>query len=132
MAVLNCTPHTVAVYPESAFVRLEQTNPTSWVADGIKGAPLIEYPSHGVIRIATRINPVKLPIPGTHVQTYYGEVEGIPATATLEDWLIVSLPTQSMARQAGHPLASKMLAPHKVVRNRANTSEVLGCMGFSL
>ncbi len=138
MKVFNCTPHAIQIYSPADFVGLEQVNPTSWVADGVEGEPIAEYhPEDAPVRIATKTVAATIPgvihVLGEVVATEYGELTGVPEGFNpLQDWLIVSLPAQSMARQAGHPLASRMLAPYKVVRSRANGSVVLGCMGVTL
>ena len=137
--VLNLTPHPIKVYGASQFVNLEQLNPTTWVADGVEGEPLAaypeSYPGSGGARIATSVEEIRkvdaTDLPGVVVQTKYGEATGIPDWPTPDVSLIVSLPMQSMAIAAGHPLAKQMAAPYKVVRLRSNTSTVLGCMGFT-
>jgi hypothetical protein len=131
MTVFNLTPHDVNVYNQGQFIGLEQTNPTTWVADGVEGAPIALYPSNGVARIATKTVPFDLGMPGECVETSYGDANGIPDEATAADVFIVSLPMQSMSHAAGHPLASNMVAPYKVVRLRTDGSKVLGCMGFT-
>ena len=65
------------------------------------------------------------------VRTRYGELTGLDISITSEDILIVSLPTQSMAIASGHPLASQMASPYKVVRAKDNPSAVIGCLGLS-
>jgi hypothetical protein len=135
MSVINLTPHSVEVYAQSQFINLEQTNPTTWVADGVKGIPLASYDSEGVARIDTKVSHVAASdschLPGQIVVTEYGEASGIPEGTTNQDTLIVSLPMKSMAVASGHPLARVMISPYKVVRSRSNGSLVLGCMGFT-
>ena len=131
MAIINLCPHNFDVYNESQFTNLEQTNATTWVADNVEGKAVLSIPSSGSIRIATTTvegNPVQ-GIPT--VVTQYGEAVGIPNNVTNDDTLVVSLPAQSMAKAANHPLAAQMGSPYKVVRLRSNTSTVLGCMGLS-
>jgi predicted transcriptional regulator with HTH domain len=125
--VLNLTPHSVEVLLESQFLNLEKLNPTTWVADGVEGEPVRQYSSSGSLRIKTNTIAAEA-IDG--VETVYGDLEGLPEGYNGE-YMIVSLPAQSMAKQSGHPLASKMLAPYKAVRLRSNPSTVLGCMGFT-
>ncbi len=131
MRVINLTPHSVQVYSESQFVNLEQTNPTTWIADSVEGDPIADYPSEGVARISTQTDVIESPLPGITVSTVYGEATGIPSDLDGSEILIVSLPTQSMAKQEGLSLSTQMVAPYKVVRLRSNTSTVLGCMGFT-
>jgi hypothetical protein len=137
MAVINLTPHAVQVYAEGQFINLEQVNPTTWVADGVEGVPLAEYPSHGVARISTKTTPVESWDKDLHktgclfVKTEYGEATGIPEDLDYSETLIVSLPMQSMAKAAGLGTAHLMVSPYKVVRSRENGSLVLGCMGFT-
>ena len=131
MTVINLTPHAVHVYEASQFVGLEQSNPTTWLADGVIGDPIAEYPSNGVARIATQTRPVQSFLPGETVETAYEQATGIPEDLDGTEVLIVSLPMQSMARQAGLDSAGQMVAPYKVVRLRSNPSQVLGCMGFT-
>jgi hypothetical protein len=132
MAFINLTPHSVQVFAESQFNGLEQVNPTTWVADSVEGAPVVEFQSAGNLRIATKT--VKQPsIDGVlMVTTEYGKLVGLPDDAIKpEDRLIVSLPTKSMAVAANYSLAGQMVSPYKVVRSRKNGSLVLGCMGFT-
>lgn len=131
MRVINLTPHSVQVYAESQFVNLEQTNPTTWVADSVVDNPLAEYKSEGLARISVSTKPVESVLPGEIVATSYGEATGIPENVEKGDVLIVSLPMKSMAVASGHPLANQMVSPYKVVRSRENGSLVLGCMGFT-
>ena len=126
MAYINLTPHEVSLYSESQFLGLEQVNPTTWIADGVEGDALDAIPSEGCARISTSTQHIQ----GVLYRTTYGEATGIPSEPG-KDLLIVSLPMQSMAKASGHPLASQMVSPYKVVRLRSNTSQVLGCMGFT-
>ena len=130
MRIVNLTTHSIEVYNAEQFRNLVQANPTTWVADSVEGTPIAAYPSEGVARIAVSTSPIFSELPGEIVDTVYGEATGIPAE--IEDAiLIVSLPMQSMARQANHPLSHQMVAPYKVVRLRTNQGVVLGCMGFT-
>ncbi len=131
MTVMNLTPHAVYVYDASQFEGLEQPNPTTWLADGVTGKPKAEYPSDGVARISTSTKPLNSSLPGEVVETAYGKASGLPLNLDGTEALIVSLPMQSMARQAGLKASEKMVAPYKVVRLRSNPSQVLGCMGFT-
>ena len=131
MAIINLTPHSVQVYTPEQFVGLEQVNPTTWVADGVDGAPIAEYESAGVARIAVKTEKIHSDLPGETVTSVYGAATGLPTNQKPGDVMIVSLPMQSMARQAEIPGAYRMVAPYKVVRSRANGSVVLGCMGFT-
>lgn len=137
MTVFNCTPHDIDVYLEQSFAGLVQQNPTTWVADSVSEGEIIQcYKPSGLVRIAVKTiddEPLvtdrgDIPM----VATSYGELEGVPEDFNPEtDLMIVSLPAQSMAKASGHPYASRMVAPYKVVRDAANTSKVLGCMGFT-
>jgi hypothetical protein len=130
MKVINLTPHSVNVYREEQFRNLKQLNPTTWVADGVEGYS-VEYPSDGVARIDTDPKPVSSVLPGETVETIYGKATGIPEGLQGDEVLIVSLPMQAMAQQAGLDSAGQMVAPYKVVRLSTNKSQVLGCMGFT-
>lgn len=131
MSIVNLTPHSIQMYAEEQFVNLEQVSSTTWIADGVKGEPVREYPSRGEMRIsvstecAGKLDGVPL------VKTKYGDLVGIPHNLNEGDMLLVSLPTKSMASAAGHPLAPRMVCPYKVVRSRENGSTVLGSMGFT-
>lgn len=133
MRIINLTPHSIEVYASNQFVGLENTSPTTWIADSVKGDPLAQYPSEGVARISVSIEALQSHLPGEVVRTTYGEAVGIPQqladnTNTI---LIVSLPMKSMAMASGHPLAKRMVSPYKVVRGKQEGSPVLGCMGFT-
>lgn len=131
MAIINLTPHSIDIYPDDAFQNLEQLNPTTWVADSVnENMAYAVYPSDGVLRITTKTTEIHAVEGIPTVETVYGDLQGLPENYDGE-WMIVSLPCQSMAKQAGNPLAAKMLAPYNVVRLRSNTSQVLGCMGFT-
>lgn len=130
--IIAATNHDIHVYPEVAFVNLEQTNLTTWVADSVDESKIIaHFRSSGNARIDTKTQEVESVQGIPSVKTIYGELVGIPSIDPDEDVLIVSLPTQSMAKLANHPLAKAMASPFKVVRLRSNTSTVLGCMGLS-
>ena len=131
MRVINLVPVTVDVYNESQFINLERLNKITWVSDGTVGKAIATYPSQGSAWIDTEAVAVNSYLPGEVVQTTYGEATGIPDNLTGDEVLIVSLPMQSMAKSAGIPESIQMVAPYKVVRLRSNTSQVLGCMGFT-
>ena len=129
---VNLTPHSIEVYPESAFADLEQLNPTTWVADGVdKLQAIASFPSVGMARISTKTEEVGPLLGIPMVATTYGEATGIPNDLHLNSRLIVSLPMQSMAKASEHPMADQMVAPYRVVRSRSDGSVVLGCMGFT-
>lgn len=132
MTILNLTPHPINVYSETSFINLEKTNPTTWLADGVEGEGLAIFETVGSVRIATK-TVEQAPLGAIPVvATIYGVLEGVPKNAVLgEDTLIVSLPAQSMAKASGSEWADSMVSPYKVVRLRSNTSQVLGCMGFT-
>ena len=132
MELINLTPHSVEVYSEDQFIGLEQVNPTTWVANSVEGEPIASFPSVGCLRIQTQTvegDVLEGGIPT--VKTEYGELTGVPEGLGENDLMIVSLPVQSMAKQADPLLASRMVAPYKVVRSTENGSIVLGCMGFT-
>ena len=89
------------------------------------------YESVGSARIAVTTEPCDAVDGIPSVITVYGDAVGIPSNIQDDDILIVSLPMQSMAKSSGHPLASQMVCPYKVVRSAENGSLVLGCMGFT-
>jgi hypothetical protein len=133
---INLTPHSVQVYDLYQFKGLKEINPTTLVADGVEGDPILDLPSEGVARISCDTER-----DGSHdgipmFKTEYGELTGITpehclASLSEDVRFIVSLPTKGMAQQAGHPLASRMVSPFRVVRSSQNGSIVLGCMGFT-
>lgn len=131
MAIFNLCPHSFDLFREDQFVNLQQLNPTTWVADGVGGSPKLSFGSVGSIRIATTTVETEAVDGIPTVKTEYGDAIGIPEGVGATDILIVSLPAQSMAKAAGHPLAAQMGSPYKVVRLASNTSTVLGCMGLS-
>lgn len=133
---INLTPHSIQVYDLAQFKGLKEVNPTTLTADSVVGNPILDLPSEGVARIECSVEQ-----DGSHdgipmFKTKYGSLTGITSSHILlssdEDVLfVVSLPTKGMAQQAGHPLASKMVSPFRVVRSSENGSIVLGCMGFT-
>lgn len=131
MSIFNLCPHNFDLYEESQFEDLKQVNPTTWVADGVKGQARLSLLSAGQLRIKTSTIPNGDVEGVPTVKTQYGDLEGLPENVTDKDVLIVSLPAQSMAIASGHPLASRMASPYKVVRLASDTSKVLGCMGLS-
>lgn len=131
MAIRNLTPHAVDFYSASSFEGLEQLNPTTWVADSVSSPALLSVASEGMLRIATSTTEAE-PVAGIPtVVTVYGDVTGVPENVQADDVLVVSLPALSMATAAGHPLAKQMMSPYRVVRQRGNTSNVLGAMGLT-
>jgi hypothetical protein len=132
MKIWNLTPHNIDIFHPSQFIDLVSKGPTVLNADGFEGSPIASYPSMGEARIATYTEVVTTnPEMGEVVTTRYGEATGIPEGIESGDVIIVSLPMQSMAAAAGHPLAEQMASPYKVVRSAQNGSLVLGCMGLS-
>ena len=127
MAFINLTPHTVHIYQEDQFLNLQQTNPTTWVADGVEGSPLLELPSQGSVRISTSTVELDSVDGISMYETVYGEVTGVPDGLDEDDILVVSLPSlQAMKGQKYH-----VVSPYKVVRSRENGSVVYGAMGFT-
>lgn len=131
MRIINLTPHKIDIYPEENFVGLEQVNATTFVADSVNGEPTLIAESQGVARITTTTTELKTRNSIPFVKTTYGELTGIPDNVSEEDILVVSLPTKSNAMACDHPLARQMTSPYKVVRDKANTSNVLGCVGLT-
>ena len=129
--IINLTPHTISIYSEECFKGLEQSKPTVFLADAVEGEPILFLESSGVARITVSITEAGEKEGITFVKSEYGELIGIPPEITEEDILIVSLPTKSNALTSGHPLASQMVSPYKVVRQRSNSSNILGCIGLS-
>ena len=136
MKIINLTPHSISVFSAEQFTNLERLDATTWIADGTQGEALAFYPTPEVAaRISTSVKEVESDLPGEVVETTYGEATGIPENVSNLDFLIVSLPTKSMAVGSGHPRACQMYSPYKVVRLRGEdgkgTGTVLGCMGFT-
>ena len=130
MKLVNLTPHSIEVYVADQFEGLEQVNPTTWVADGVSGVPILARVSRGSLRISTSAIESD-PVEGVPIfQTSYGDLTGLPEE-TEGCLFIVSLPAQSMAKQSGHPLSNRMVAPYQVVWLKSNSSTVLGCMGLT-
>lgn len=133
MKFINLTPHAVSVYSPEAFHGLEQTTPTTWLADfvSLSVSPILWIDSSGEARISVKAETLE-PINGIpFVKTTYGELTGIPEEVKPDDILIVSAMTREAAKASGHALAAQMCSPSKVVRNRADTSQILGCMELS-
>lgn len=127
--IVNLTPHSVQVYSSESFVGLEQTNPTTWLADAVEGSPIATYESNGVARVKVSSADDE-PIAGVPtVKSIYGSIEGLPE---YQDgvFYIVSLPLISAALNTGRT-TKDLLSPYQVVRSRSNGSLVLGCMGFA-
>ena len=103
MALINLCQHSFDVYNESQFIGLEQTNPTTLIAEGVEGDAILSLPSVGSIRIATSTVEGEIINSIPTVKTQYGEAVGIPNNVTNDDTLVVSLRTQSIAKAANHP-----------------------------
>jgi hypothetical protein len=131
MAVINLTPHPIQIYSEQQFINLVEENPTTFVAEKVEGEAIAEFPTEGNARISVTTTDMPSKDGIVFVKSEYGELVGIPENVGSEDILIVSLPTKSNATAAGHPLAAQMVSPFKVVRDAANTSNVLGAIGLS-
>jgi hypothetical protein len=131
MAIINLTPHAIHIYAEESFVNLAQLNPTTFTAEGVEGEPIAIFESVGNARISVTTTDMPSKDGIVFVKSQYGDLTGIPENVASEDILIVSLPTKSNATAAGHPSATQMVSPYKVVRDAANTSNVLGAIGLS-
>ena len=128
MAYINLTPHSIDIYPEAAFTGLDRGSAES--VD--KSMALLTIPSSGVLRIGTSVEALsELPggIPADRV--VYSGLEGLPADVGESDLLVVSMPAQSYAHGVGHPLASQMVIPGGVIRQKGNGSVILGCTKLS-
>ena len=125
-------PHSFDVYNKEQFVNLEQTNTTTWIADGVEGEPIVSVPSQGSVRMATSTQELGVDNDGVPVyNTVYGEVSGFPTELNEGDVVLVSLPVVSMMKASGHPLSAFVASPYNAVRLRSNTSQVLGAMGYT-
>jgi len=125
-------PHSFDVYAKDQFVNLEQTNPTTWIADGVTGDAIVSVPSQGSVRMSTSTQ--ELCVDSNNIPVYntvYGEPSGFPTDLVEGDVVLVSLPVVSMMKASNHPLAAFVASPYKAVRLRSNTSNVLGCMGYT-
>ena len=130
--IRNFMPHSFDVYTQEQFVGLEQLNPTTWIADAVEGEAVISVPSEGSVRMATSTEELGVDSNGVPVyKTVYGEASGLPNDLVEGDVCIVSLPVVSMMNASGHPMAAFVASPYKAVRLRSNTSQVLGCMGYT-
>ena len=130
--IRNFMPHSFEVYPHIQYTNLEQTGPTVWIADGVEGDAIVSIPSEGSIRMLTSIDELGVDSHGISTyKTIYGEATGLPDDLVEGDVIITSLPVVSMMNAANHPLAAFFASPYKAVRLRSNTSQVLGCMGYT-
>jgi hypothetical protein len=130
--LLNYMPHSFDVYNKEQFVNLEQTNPTTWIADGVEGEPIFSIPSKGSVRMSTSTQELGVDNDGVPVyNTVYGEASGFPTDLKEGDVVLVSLPVVSMMKASGHPLSAFVASPYNAVRLRSNTSQVLGAMGYT-
>jgi hypothetical protein len=131
--LLNYMPHSFDVYKKEQFVNLEQTNPTTWIADGVEGDSIVSVPSQGSVRMSTSTQELGVDADGVPVyNTVYGELTGFPIEDLKEgDVVLVSLPVVSMMKASNHTLSAFVASPYNAVRLRSNTSQVLGCMGYT-
>lgn len=130
--LLNYMPHSFDVYTKEQFVNLEQTNPTTWIADGVEGDPIVSVPSQGSVRMSTSTEELGVDSQGVPAyNTVYGEPSGFPTDLKEGDVVLVSLPVVSMMKASGHPLSAFVASPYNAVRLRSNTSQVLGAMGYT-
>ena len=130
--IKNYMPHSFDVYKKEQFVNLEQTNPSTWIADGVTGESIISLPSQGSVRMSTSTQ--ELGVDANNVPAYntvYGEASGFPTDVVEGDIVIVSLPVVSMMKASNHSLAAFVASPYNAVRLRSNTSTVLGAMGYT-
>lgn len=132
MTIRNFMPHSFDAYKEKQFVNLEQLNPTTWIADGVEGEPIISVPSEGSVRMSTTTGQVGVDEYGLPIyKTVYGEATGFPTDLKEGDVVLVSLPVVSSMNASGHPLAAFAASPYKAVRLRSNTSTVLGAVSYT-
>jgi hypothetical protein len=132
MSIKNYMPHSFDVFTKSQFINLEQTNPTTWIADGVEGNAIVSVPSQGSVRMSTSTQELGVDSNGVPVyNTVYGELTGFPTELEEGDVVLVSLPVVSMMKASGHPLSAFVASPYNAVRLRSNTSTVLGCMGYT-
>ena len=130
--IKNYMPHSFDVYAKEQFVNLEQTNPTTWIADGVEGLPIVSVSSQGSVRMSTSTQQLGVDSDGVPVyNTVYGEASGFPTDLNEGDVVLVSLPVVSMMKASGHPLQTFVASPYNAVRLRSNTSQVLGAMGYT-
>jgi hypothetical protein len=132
MNYINLTPHVITVYAPNQFINLAQTNPTTWVADGVDGDAILSLPPTGKVARIDTTTALKGIVDGIPIyDTTYGDIGGLPDNIGDGDILIVSLPTVSNAKAVNHPLTSILVSPYQVVRLASNTSISLGCTGFT-
>jgi hypothetical protein len=130
--IKNYMPHSFDVYAKDQFVNLEQTNPTTWIADGVEGDAIVSVPSQGSVRMSTSTQELGVDEQGVPVyNTVYGEASGFPTELEEGDVVLVSLPVVSMMKASNHPLSAFVASPYNAVRLRSNTSQVIGAMGYT-
>jgi hypothetical protein len=79
MTIRNFTPHSFDVYCQSQFMNFEQVSPTTFIADGVEGEPILSLPSEGSVRIATSTEELGIDSNGVPAfKTVYGEASGFP------------------------------------------------------
>ena len=83
-----------------------------WLADSMKGEPLLTLPREGMIRSSK------------------GSIIGVPTNLKEEDILIVREETLINISASGNPLVKQMCSPYKVVRMRDYPSVIFGCIGL--
>jgi hypothetical protein len=130
MKFINLTPHAINVYSQGSFKNLERVDATTLVADRVDGEAILDIPSSGNLRISTKTEILKNE-PFVMASTAYGALVGLPEDLDDESILIVSLPCKSNAILSGNPLSKRMVSPFEVVRLKSNTSQVIGCIGFT-
>jgi len=131
MRYINLTPHPISVYNGSQFVNLVQINPTTWVADGVEGDPILSLDSVGIAGIATTTRIIRNVNGIDFYATTYGDITGLPSDICADDILIVSLPTVSKAKATSHPLINILVSPWGVIRLASDMNQILGCQGFT-
>jgi hypothetical protein len=130
--IKNYMPHSFDVYAKEQFLNLEQTNPTTWIADGVEGDAIVSVPSQGSVRMSTSTQELGVDEQGVPVyNTVYGEASGFPTDLVEGDVVLVSLPVVSMMKASNHPLSTFVASPYNAVRLRSNTSQVIGAMGYT-
>jgi hypothetical protein len=136
MKLINLTPHSIFCASASQYINLEKQG-SIYIADSVMPQQLFIILSSGEARVS--ISTVEIaPLseadgfdPIAMYQTQYGKITGLPDSVDPTDLLIVSVMLQSAAKASNHPLLAQMITVYGAVRDRANTSNVLGCQGFT-
>jgi len=125
VVLINCTPHTIHIVAPDGVTQDPKSK--SYLAIKSDVVVIRDIPISGIVPRVAIAEAAGEPIDGIPTETLtYGQIDDLPEPKT-ETFYVVSALVATAAKALGR---SDCLSPSKLVRNKDNPSEILGCLAL--